>query len=133
MRTGPGAVSPGPAVIPCRLPAVAVDTDAHAAAGCANADAAARAVVPVAIGATLVIAVARHGGIGVAHDHARAATGAIAIAGVIADEPDLLNEIGAGVFAGRVEIGGLRAGGRGQRADARQQRNRECPHHVLLR
>ena len=121
--------------MPCRLPAVAVHTDAHADAGRANADAAAWAVVPVAIGATLVIAViavARHGGIGVAYDHAGAATGAIAIAGVIADEPDFLNEIRAGVFTGRIEVGGFRAARRSEGADAGQQCNRECSHHVLL-
>src|SRR5690349_1136823 len=83
---------------PCRLPAVVIDANSYADAWCADAYAGARTVVPVAIGATLVIAVTRHSGVGVTHDHARAAMGTIAIAGVIADQPNLLNEIGAGVF-----------------------------------
>src|SRR5438270_13922300 len=114
-----------------QLPAVA-NADADADARRPNADAGARTIVPVAIGAALVIALARHGVVGISHDDARAATAAIAVARVIADESHFLNELGAGVFAGRVDVGGLCAARRSQGPDAGQQGNRNRSHRFYL-
>ena len=87
----------------------AVDAYAHADAGRANADAGARAVIPVAtIRPMLVIAFARHGVVGVTHDHTRAAARAVAAAGIVADEAHLLDEIRICVLAAYKDIGSLR-------------------------
>src|SRR5262249_17510074 len=123
----------GPALLTSSysLPAIAADADAHADAGGANADARARFII-TAVGAALVIALARCIVVGVAHDDAGAATAAIAVAVFVADHPDLLHQIGVGIPLRNVDVRRL-GGADGKRRGASQQRDCECLHHSSSR
>src|ERR1700741_1019238 len=113
------------------LPAIA-DTDAHTDAGPIDPDTGARAliIVAVAIVAAFLVALARHiivGVVVVLDDNA--AAGLIAASVLVAHRANLLHNIGIGLFAADIDVGGLGAAGKTQCTDAGYQCHCESPHY----
>src|SRR5262249_59119487 len=85
-------------------------------------------LVIAAIGAALIVAVARIVVVGIAHDHAGAAAGPVAVAILVADQADLLYQVGVGVSLRDVDVRCPGAAGR-QCSRAREQCDCECLHN----
>src|SRR6266480_766397 len=111
------------------LPAIVIDADTDAYARRPEADAGTRTLVPITVVTALDISLARRVTVGIPDDHTAAAAGPITASVLVADHANRLRQrqIRIRILAGGVDVGGIRAASK-QRAGARQERDRECPH-----